>query len=463
MVAASEHSKMVDQKIETLRVAQATAWYPPHHMGGTEVYVAGLVRGLGTLGVDSVVVTPFASEQAEYFGTDNAVVRSYPVQSDPSDVEYRRVGPHANFDLFCKILETERLDIYHQHSWTRGLGRYHLKAARDAGLKTVLTIHAANFLCVRGTLIRFGEQPCHGRVTGHDCAACWAHERGAPRILAHMVATVPGRVGEVLLGTKSKIGRMSTLFATRHLVEQRQREILEAAEHADCVIAVCQWLYDALAINGVPLAKLRLVRQGVDMAEFSSGPIDPAAAERPEGLKILFLGRADPIKGVHVLVEAATRVDSSVPFVLDLHCLRTDAAEQHYFEALKGLANGDPRIRFRDPLPRTEIYPALSKSDVLAVPSMCLETGPLVALEAKAAGLQILGSRLGGIVELVQEGRDGRLLEAGRVADWTAAIEDLALAQVRGERPTRVPAHDRSMRDVSNEMNSLYRELLGHP
>ena len=52
----------------------------------------------------------------------------------------------------------------------------------------------------------------------------------------------------------------------------------------------------------------------------------------------------------------------------------------------------------------------LSRIDVLAVPSQWLETGPLVVLEAFAAGTPVIGSDLGGIRELVSDGRDGLLV-----------------------------------------------------
>jgi len=83
-----------------------------------------------------------------------------------------------------------------------------------------------------------------------------------------------------------------------------------------------------------------------------------------------------------------------------------------------------------------------------------------VVLEAFAAGVPVLGSRLGGIAELVREDVDGILVEPASVAAWTAALRTLAtepdrLARLRtGIRPPR------TMTTVAAEMAALYRRLL---
>jgi len=94
--------------------------------------------------------------------------------------------------------------------------------------------------------------------------------------------------------------------------------------------------------------------------------------------------------------------------------------------------------------------------DALAVPSLWLETGPLVVLEAQAAGLFVIGSRLGGIAELVDDS-SGLLLQPGNVEVWAEAIGELA-AQ-RSLPPVR-PVDARSMSDVAADMGKIYQGLM---
>lgn len=100
----------------------------------------------------------------------------------------------------------------------------------------------------------------------------------------------------------------------------------------------------------------------------------------------------------------------------------------------------------------------MSDYDALVVPSLWLETGPLVVLEAQAAGLFVLGSRFGGIAELVDESDAGELVEAGDVAAWAASIERGAAAARRLAAP--ISSHTNDV--VAEEMAALYQSLEPH-
>jgi glycosyltransferase involved in cell wall biosynthesis len=98
--------------------------------------------------------------------------------------------------------------------------------------------------------------------------------------------------------------------------------------------------------------------------------------------------------------------------------------------------------------------------DLVIVPSRCLETGPLVVLEAFAAGTPVLGAQRGGIAELVGNGVNGVLIPPEDPGAWAAAIAALAddrqrIAQLRaGIHPPR------TMADVAHDMAEVYQTLL---
>jgi glycosyltransferase involved in cell wall biosynthesis len=101
----------------------------------------------------------------------------------------------------------------------------------------------------------------------------------------------------------------------------------------------------------------------------------------------------------------------------------------------------------------------LRKYDLLAVPSTGLETGPLAVLEAFAAGVPVLGSRLGGIPELVRDGIDGVLVSPDDPTAWATALRQLAtepglLSRLRaGIRPPR------TMKNVAEDMLEIYSRV----
>ena len=78
------------------------------------------------------------------------------------------------------------------------------------------------------------------------------------------------------------------------------------------------------------------------------------------------------------------------------------------------------------PVDSRSVTQAMRGCDLVAIPSQLLETGPLVVYEAFAAGVPVIGSRLGGIAELVTDGIDGLLVEADDPDAWSAAISSLA-------------------------------------
>jgi glycosyltransferase involved in cell wall biosynthesis len=82
----------------------------------------------------------------------------------------------------------------------------------------------------------------------------------------------------------------------------------------------------------------------------------------------------------------------------------------------------------------------------------------LVVLEAKAAGLAIIGSRLGGIAELIREPDDGMLVSPGDVETWVAAITTM-IANRKLNRRAPAPTQIRTMRDVADDMATVYRSL----
>ena len=63
----------------------------------------------------------------------------------------------------------------------------------------------------------------------------------------------------------------------------------------------------------------------------------------------------------------------------------------------------------------SEIPAVLAELDALLSPSLSFENGPTIALEAMAVGTPIIASRVGNMAELIQDGVNGRLVEAGLI------------------------------------------------
>jgi glycosyltransferase involved in cell wall biosynthesis len=216
-------------------------------------------------------------------------------------------------------------------------------------------------------------------------------------------------------------------------------------------------LLEALRRNGIADSKLYLCRQGVE---------SPRLREVPRGglpLRVGFFGRMDPIKGLDVLVQGFLRTD--VRARLELHVHATPPADLHrsYAARLAAMMSSDSRIVQHGPAEPDQVQAIMHGYDVIAVPSQWLETGPLVAKEALAVGTPVIGSRLGGIAELIQDGVNGLLVEAPDPEAWAGAIHQI-VSKPLGRVPT--PPSSELVPEVSATaaaMLALYSTVLQAP
>lgn len=439
-----------------MKILHCLAWYFPESSGGTEVYVEGLVRSLRELGSECAILAATEDGGERAYLHAGVRVQRYPA-ADVTERPVQRGGrAPASIARFEEILRAAGdADIYHQHSWTPACGLHHLRAAKSAGLRTVLTIHVPSPICLRGSMRLFGGQACDGHIRETRCGACWANGRGVPALLARPLASMPLRLSERALRSRSP-GPWVTGLAARALGHEMRSQFEAMVESADRIVAVCGWLLEALRKNGVPEEKLALSRQGVDPALAVAGP---ARRERSGRFRIGFLGRWHPTKGIHVLLEALRRLPADLPVEVAIYGMASNAEDRSYRDRLVAAHGADPRLRIEEPVPREGVAQVLAGLDLLAVPSTWMETGPLVVLEAQAAGVPVLGSNLGSIAELVRHGQDGWLVDPTDAGAWAEAIAQAVTGTLRfpgaGDGSIKV----RTMDDAAQEMRVLYGTL----
>jgi glycosyltransferase involved in cell wall biosynthesis len=224
------------------------------------------------------------------------------------------------------------------------------------------------------------------------------------------------------------------------------------AAESDRLVALSSWHAEVLRRNGVPRGRIRVCRQGVS-APPSTLPPPPVPAGP---LRVGFVGRYDTTKGVHVLVDAFRQLPPDLPVQLHLWGIARTPEGIAYREMIRRRAERLPAVTMHPESTPEKIYPRM---DVLAVPSIYFETGPLVVLEAQAWGVPVLGSDLGGIAERVTQGVDGILVppnDPGALADVLAGwVRDPArLRALRPRRPVR------TMADAAADTLRTYRDLL---
>jgi glycosyltransferase involved in cell wall biosynthesis len=444
-----------------MRVIEIPYCFHPDPVGGTEVYVEALAHELKARGIEVIVAAP--GERDAGYEHNGLKVRRYGVGPVEELRELYGEGDAQAAAEFARILDEERPDLVHLHAFTRGVSLKVVRQAKCRKIPVVFTYHTPTVSCQRGTLLRWGKEVCDGLLRPDLCTACTLHGLGAKRLLAHSLARMPS----VLNGWMAKAhlsGGIWTALRMRGLVELRHSAFYALMQEVDHIVVLAEWTRELLLRNGIPPDKLTLCRHGLLRPSSNTrGPQSETINSKFEtrngqsAVRIAFLGRLDPTKGPDLLVRAVRALPQAA---LELHLYGIVQGNSGvYVERLRALAQNDKRIEFRSPVPPEGVVQLLSTYDLVAVPSRWLETGPLVVLEAFAAGTPVLGSRLGGIAELVTDGVNGILVEVDSLEGWKEAIGRLLEDRTQIETLRRGIRPPRSIEEVADEMIEVYARL----
>lgn len=175
------------------------------------------------------------------------------------------------------------------------------------------------------------------------------------------------------------------------------------------LVFVCEFERRAFAEKiGLGSVPNTVVYNGLWPEEFE--PVFP----RTDASDILFIGELRMLKGVDVLLDALAALKAT-GLELTAHIVGAGADRAAFEEQVKRLGL-DHAVRFLGPMPAHKAFPL---GRILVMPSRA-ESFPYVALEAAAAGMPIVASRVGGIVEMLPPGDLVDPGDAARLADAIA-------------------------------------------
>lgn len=419
------------------------AWYPAA-CGGTEVYVRALIRELAEMGWENEIAAPGRANETAMW--DGVKVHRVAMAGELTQEMLYGGGEPLSAQAFGRVLDVSRPDVIHFHAYSPAVSVRWLEAARVRGIPCVYTYHTPTLACGRGTLMRWGSVPCDGVMTPLRCAACSLHGLGVSKLMSWGLAV-----------TSPVTQALSTRVPFRiwPLMRRRTAAVHEWLEGMSCVVALCQWGREVLERNGVSPEQLRVVRHGL-AGGGRRGDAEMGRWGDSEILRVVFFGRLDRTKGLHVLVEAL-RLMPELRVELHCHLIRDESAEAAMHPLLCQMKS-DARVHLHPPVASDEVAHTMSAYDAVAVPSIWLETGPLVVLEAFEAGVPVLGSRLGGIAEWVTHERDGLLFPPGDADAWACGLKRLVHdSELRTQLRVGVCQPPR-MSAVARQMELIYCE-----
>lgn len=394
------------------------------HWGGTETVILQTCRQLVRKGHAAKIVTPLALSDQRHEELDGIAVERYPY-SYPwfgLDVEARKRLDQKGGNLFSfsllRALQAEKgLDILHLHTGKR-LGGIVRHAALKLRIPYVVSIHGG-VMDVPGAEAATFAEPTKGKIEWGKLLGWWV---GSRRVFDDAAAILT-------LGAEEQ-----RLMAERH-----------------------------------PGRKVVLFPNGVDTQRFASG--DGADFRRKHGIAadarvILVMGRIDPQKNQLLAVQALAEVLKSEPHahLLLIGHVTNDAYHATVQEAIRaGRVEANvtliPGVASASP----DLVNAFHAADIFLLPSIHEPFG-IVILEAWAAGLPVVASRVGGIPTLVDDARDAILFDSGDVRCLAEALKALLVDAGRSKALAaagRAKANARySWDSVTDKLLSIYEEAI---
>ena len=401
----------------------------PDPVGGTEVYVAALATALTRQGHPAIIAAP-ALEDADYL-YQGLPVHRFAAPDRVSDVSelYGAADPEAG-RRFARILDREQPDVFHMHAFTRACSVGLVREAKARNIPVVFTYHTPTVSCQRGTLLEFGAEPCDGRVEVSRCAGCTLDGLGVSSAASRVLGQMPISVGNMLEAAGLRGGGWTALRMSS-LIDQRHQALVQLFTLVDRVVALTPWVRDLLKRNDVPDSKIAVSPHGIRV---SAGRPPRTARPRSGRVRVAHLGRLDPVKGTGLLIRAL-RLIPDAPIDLDIFGIVQGSGD---IEA-SGNCNGWQKATR---VSRSMMPSSIQRSSIASpatIWSRCRRsgsnTGPLVVLEAFAAGVPVLGSALGGLLDKVTDGVDGL-----HVARTTPSRRGRLLCVARSPRTASWPA-----------------------
>jgi len=302
----------------------------------------------------------------------------------------------------AEAIAQHRAQLVHVHNTWPLLSPSVYSACRHAGVPVVQTLHNFRLACPQAMFLRDGRlcTDCLGRLPWPAVQhACYRNSRAQTAVLATTLALHRG------LGTW-------------------QRGVQR-------YIALNEFCRTRLIEAGLPAQRV------VVKPHFVDAP-DPAESEARNGF--LCVGRLAPEKGLQVLQDATRALALRGPLEQSLQVQVAGAGP--LAAALAAGAAQPGGLQLLGELPLTEVQQRMARAQALVLPSICLESFPRVLVEAFAAGLPVIASRLGALAELVQHGETGLLFAPG---DAQGLAEQMAWASAHPAEMARMGRRARAV------------------
>ena len=390
--------------------------YSPSVFSGMETYMSTLPKKLAEKGHQVLMITtgPHSPRRASTEEIDGVKVYSFKplniyerseFQGKPMFMKLLWHGfdllwnPHP-YAVIRGILKREKPDAVQIHNY-RGLSSSIFSAVKSLNIPLVFTVHDYSLMCPRSSLLRNSGEICN-----------------QPRFICKLYKALKGSAVD---------GKPDLVTVDTHFVSDKMKE---------------QGFFKNVRTEKVPTTPIEVVDRAVEK-DFDASDI-------------LFVGNLGRFKGAHILVSAFRQLENENA---RLHIAGAGPDESE----LKGMTADDSRIIFYGLVPWEKLTELYQKASVTVVPSVFYEPLGFVILESFSNGTPVVASNIGGIPELVEDGYNGHLFEAGNAVELKDILEDLLQNPAELKRMSEGAFASAREYDINNhvlKLEELYGQLI---
>jgi len=359
-----------------MRILLVTNRFPPDIAGGAEILAGGLVEALRRQGHTVVVLT---SRSARCRGRQPGVARALRTAIDSN----------ASRPRLARGAVSQSISFYRQmHSPASARALRHAVARVQPDVVYVWNVSGIGLVSLLHAL-RKVPMP----VVFHLHSYWWQYINSPRTPFSRVRATWLKRL---LIGSVPPLRFASAIVCSQALKREYRS-------------------------SGCPEERIEVIPNAID-AHF----LEPAAERAALGATLMYAGRLCAEKGVMTALHAVAAVrDGSHP---EVRFLIYGKGDTRYEQALRQYVHErglESAVSFEGLVRQEELVGAYDRADVVLVPSLWEEPFGLVAVEAMARGTAVVASDVGGLHDLIRDGRDGVLVAPGNASALGKAIRAL--------------------------------------
>ena len=370
-----------------MKILLANKFY--YRRGGDCIYTMNLEKMLKEKGHEVAVYAMQypENEKSEWSGY-------WPTNMTKLDAFTRPFGARQVMKGFSRLMDDFKPEVVHLNNIHTQLSPVIAKIAHEKGARVVWTLHDTKLVCPCYTCMRHEyikvqkeDNPAlepsltNGLIR---CTECFTDKKA---VIRHRC--MPGGLPGAVIG---------------YLEAQKwNKEVLQ--EYVDLFLPPSKFMMDTCVEGGYSPEKFRVLCNFIDVTK-----VKGLKSEEVKGLKgdyYVYLGRVNEVKGVRTLCKAASQLDKRLVVIGGGELL--PELQKTYVDC--------KQIEFKGQMQWEEFMPILRGARFMVLPAEWSENNPLTVIESQSLGTPVLGARIGGIPELIDEGVSGMTFISGDVVD----------------------------------------------